>query len=79
MPKGKRSKPSPFVLRIKSLPPDVTQIGVTPDGTTLYADILGNVFAVRTELVVYRVLAGLESNEASLRELAGERRRKGHA
>lgn len=58
MAKKRSSKPSNFVLRIRALPPDAQPItnGEGADGTRIYTDIEGNIFAVRTEQVVYRLL-----------------------
>lgn len=55
MAKSKRGKPSNFVIRIRALPADATPLAKTGD-TELYAGDDGNIFAVRTEQVVYRLL-----------------------
>lgn len=78
MAKGKRSKPSNFVLRIRALPADCIKLGETADGTTLWTegDGTGNIFAVRTEQVVYRVLGPAFGTVPALDASHAHRRRK---
>ncbi len=54
------AKQSRFVLRVKALPPDAQEVQVLDNGTSLYADKFGTVYAVRKEMVVYRLLEGVE-------------------
>lgn len=53
--KGGQSR---FVLRIKGLPSDAVQIKSLDNGTMIYADKFGTVYAVRLERAVYRLLQG---------------------
>lgn len=55
MAKSKRGKLSPH-LRVRALPIDAIKIGETKSGTTIWDDLNGNIYAVRSEQVVYRLL-----------------------
>lgn len=54
----KRKRMSNFIQRIRKLPENAKKVDQLPDGTIIYADEFGTVFATREETVTYVLLQG---------------------